>query len=118
MKKNVLIIDDDAGILEATSIILEMEGYEVSTSLDGEIINSLPKNLPDVILIDYLLSGTDGCELTKKLKLKNATKSIPIVMMSAHPSARILAEKAGINEFIPKPFDMNILLEVVKRCIN
>ncbi|HLL60894.1 MAG TPA: response regulator [Candidatus Nitrosocosmicus sp.] len=118
MNKKVLVIDDDEGILEATQLMLEVSGYDVETSVNGDVLKKMKMNKPDLILLDYFLSGTDGCQIAKKLKSKEETKNIPIIMISAHPNAKQDMEDVDINGFIPKPFDMYTLLDQIKANIN
>jgi DNA-binding response OmpR family regulator len=117
MSKKVLIVDDDEGILDALSVIVEIAGYEVLTCQDGETVEKLledQQELPDLILLDMLLSGRDGRILCKQLKKLDKTKHIPIIMLSAHPKAEIGIEECGADAFISKPFKMNDLLEKVE----
>jgi len=71
--------------------------------------------LPDLILLDVLLSGKDGREIVKQLKSQEETKSIPIIMFSAHPSAEKTAREAGADDFVAKPFHIDFLLAVVAK---
>lgn len=115
MNKKVFIIDDDNAILEAIKIALEMEGYETEVETTGdEIIQKIKKCSPNIILLDILLSGKDGREITKELKSDPITRLVPIVMMSAHPSAKETVAKAGADAFLAKPFDIDQLLDIVK----
>jgi DNA-binding response OmpR family regulator len=66
--------------------------------------------LPDLILIDVLLSGKDGREIVKSLKSQQETKQIPTIMFSAHPSAEETMQQAGADDFLEKPFDIDVLL--------
>ena len=114
--KKIIVVDDDEGILEAFQILLESEGYDVQTSSDGDILAKLEDdNLPDLIILDVLLSGKDGREICKLLKDNPKTKSIPVLMVSAHPNVTESAKASGANEYIPKPFDMDELLSKVKK---
>lgn len=115
MKKRILVIDDDQGILEAFEAILESEGYDVVILSDTERVESLVKTYrPDLILLDILLSGADGRDICKKLKSKPRLKNIPIIMISAHPSASKTIQSVGADDFVEKPFEMDILLKKVK----
>src|SRR6266498_5485492 len=106
----ILVIDDDEGILEAFELVLTSVGYEVETSTqNGDYLNQKLKNVPDLIILDVLLSGTNGKDVCKKLKSQEHTRHIPIIMVSAHPDARKTALESGADDFIPKPFDMNEL---------
>ncbi len=116
MKKRILIVDDDEGILTALQILLESEGYEVilCPECDHFVIKTM-KAMPDVILIDLLLSGQDGADIVKNIKQEPQLKKIPIIMMSAHPSAEDRALKAGVTEFVAKPFETAQLLATIKK---
>ncbi|KKQ94423.1 MAG: hypothetical protein A3C27_00905 [Candidatus Levybacteria bacterium RIFCSPHIGHO2_02_FULL_39_36] len=113
--KKILVVDDDSAILEVIKVILEDNNYHVKTSEDGNIKNTVVRFKPDLILLDLLLSGEDGRDVAKRLKSSSKTSAIPIVMLSAHPSAIKAAHESGVNDFISKPFDMDYLLEVVAR---
>ena len=119
LRRRVLVVDDDEGILEAFELMLTSAGYEVETSTkNGDYFEQKLKNTPDLIILDVLLSGTNGKDICKKLKSQEHTKHIPIIMISAHPDAREIALEAGADDFIPKPFDMTDLLEKVKKYIS
>jgi DNA-binding response OmpR family regulator len=118
MKKNVLIIEDDTSILDAIKMALEFEGYSVTLAERGEYAHDLMNgkaSLPDVVLLDVLLSGMDGRLICKSLKQHKRTKHVPIIMMSAHPGAETSVIEAGANRFLPKPFEIDDLLEAVKQ---
>ncbi len=85
----VLVVDDDEGILDAVSLILEEEGFVVETTVKGEeTLAKVSSFNPDVILLDVLMSGNDGRHICKKLKHTDALKKIPVIMTSAHPTAK------------------------------
>lgn len=112
MKKRVLVVDDDADILEALTVILEESGFEVTSTLHGEeIFKIIPRFKPNVVLLDLLLSGLDARDLTRELKSKN--KVLPVIIMSAHPTSGESALESGAEAFISKPFEMDELIEVV-----
>ena len=118
MRKRILIADDDPGIRDIFKIIFERYGYEIDLKEDA---TDLLKNnffLPDVFLIDKLLSGADGLDICRVLKNSPLTMDIPVIMVSASPDIAIQSIKAGADDFIEKPFDLNHLLEVVERNIN
>jgi DNA-binding response OmpR family regulator len=119
MKKKVLVIDDDYDILEPLSILLEIDNYEVETTPKGEeTIHKVNDFKPDVILLDMLLSGSDGRQIARALKSNVKTKDIAIIMMSAHPSASEDAKLCGADDFIAKPFESEDLLTLVKSYIS
>lgn len=115
-KKKVLIVDDDAGILDAISLILEDAGYTILSISDGNIIfKKLEKFKPDMILLDVLLSGNDGRIICRELKDNPKTKNIPIIMISAHPTAKLTIKEYGANGFLAKPFEAVELLTTVAK---
>lgn len=116
MKKRVLVIDDDENILEPLELILVDEGYDVLTSTKGEeTYGKVETFMPDVILLDILMSGSDGRIICQELKKRESTKHIPIVMMSAHPSAKFDAANSGADDFIAKPFEADTLLDLLSK---
>lgn len=114
MKKKILVVDDDPDILEAVGMLLELEGFSVTTSTKGEDAEKLKDNYPDLILLDVLLSGKDGRVIAKRLKQQTRTREIPIVMMSAHPTAHTTIKDYLADDFIPKPFEIDHLLGKIK----
>lgn len=116
--KKILLVDDDSDILEVVKLILEGSGYQVMTSNDGNIIGIIENDMPDLILLDMLLCGEDGRDITRKIRKNGKTKNARIVMMSAYPNANKLALDAGANDFIQKPFQIEHLLAIVARHIR
>jgi two-component system, OmpR family, phosphate regulon response regulator PhoB len=116
----ILVVDDDSDILDAMRFVLEDAGYIVKTTPTGEDVEErlTAINLPDLIILDVLLSGRDGREICRKLKLNTKTKHIPIIMISAHPAIKKSVLEAGADAFIPKPFDITHLLQKVKELIE
>lgn len=114
--RRILVVDDDEGILDAFSAMLETLGYSVIPLSDAEnIVEISRKKLPDLILLDILLSGSDGREICKLLKKNKDTKNIPVVLVSAHPGADKSGKAAGADGFLKKPFEMKELLNIVRK---
>jgi len=116
--KKVLVADDDPAILDVMRMMLEFEGYEVTTTPNGATILQMDSGLPDLLLLDIWMSGTDGRELCRKLKLNEKTKNIPIVLVSASKDVEHSAREAGADDFIAKPFEMNELLQKIEKNIS
>lgn len=113
--KKILVIDDDESILEAVGILLESEGYEVMKVVDASnAIKKVEEFRPDLILLDYLISGEVGTDITEKIRSTKDYCDIPVVLMSAHPKAHMSASKCGANCFIAKPFDIDELIKIVE----
>jgi DNA-binding response OmpR family regulator len=116
--KRVLIVDDDSAILEAMQMMLEMEGYEVMITLNGEELDKYFNKKPDLILLDIWMSGIDGRDICKNLKATPATRNIPVIMISASREVEQSAKESGADDFIAKPFQMNELLSVISAHIK
>lgn len=110
-------MDDDRDILEVLQFILEDSGYEVDTLSDGtQLFDKIKQQIPDLILLDIMLGNMDGRDLCKNVKLQNDTHSIPVIMISAsHNVSDVLKQECAPDDFIAKPFDINILLNKIKR---
>lgn len=117
--KKVLIIDDDPDILEAVKLMFFSFGYDTSGVQNGEeAYHTALQYQPDLIILDYLLSGMYGTDVCKELKADLKTRDIPIIMFSAHPDA---IEAIGICKargFISKPFDVTDMMEKVQSVIG
>lgn len=118
MRKKIYIADNDRSILEALKIILDNAGYDTETTLnENKLLNYIPANL-DLILLDVQVSNARGLVVCKHLKSLDATRSIPIIMISAVPEFVKLVEEAGANDFLEKPFNIDELLTIVKKHIG
>ena len=115
----ILVIDDDPDVRKVMGVMLKKEGYEVKTaSRREEALEILENEKPSLILLDVLLSGSDGRELCREIKTNEATRDIPIIMLSGHPGASQQFESYGANDFIAKPFQTESLLEKLSRQIS
>jgi DNA-binding response OmpR family regulator len=113
--KKILLIDDDPDVITVLQILLKKKGYEVATaSREEEAYQQVELFKPNLIVLDVLLSGVDGRTICKKLKNTDASKHIPIIMFSAHPGAQKNMEDFGADDFIPKPFESNKILERIE----
>jgi DNA-binding response OmpR family regulator len=112
IKKNrILIIDDDPDIRSLMDIALKREGYVVETaSRKEEVMEKLEQFQPSVVLLDVLLSGSDGRTICKEIKESDQSKNITVIMVSAHPGAADNISSYGADDFIAKPFNVNTLL--------
>lgn len=117
MKKKIFIADDDRTVLDVLKMILDKAGYKTETTLSGKtLLNNIPYD-SDLILLDVRMSGTDGLVICKHLKSLDATRDIPIIMISAVPELGTLAANAGADDFLEKPFNMSELLQIVRKYI-
>ncbi len=115
---HILIIDDNEDILFMLKAMLEMKGYLITPKDSPENIELfIEKSLPDLILMDMLLSGADGREVCRNIKMNQAIAHIPIIMISALPDANISCVEAGTDYFLGKPFEMIDLFDTVEKAL-
>jgi CheY-like chemotaxis protein len=116
-QKRITVADDDPGILDAVGMMLEMEGYEVNSTLNGNTVLTQDE-IPDVYILDIWMSGSDGRDLCKQLKSNEKTKNIPVILISASNDLKRSAETAGADDFLAKPFEINALLEKIEKALS
>lgn len=109
-----MIADDDPGIVDAVEMLLEFEGYKVSSTVNGATVLDMTEELPDLLLLDIWMSGEDGRDICKKLKSIPLTKNIPVIMISASRDIKESAMAAGADDFLAKPFEMDELLRKIE----
>jgi len=116
MNKRILILDDDQDILDIVSYLLTEGGYEVQTLASGEqIASAIHQFNPDLVLMDVMLADMDGRLICRDLKADASTHHIPVILISGtHDLAASLHQQGAPNDFIPKPFDIELLLQKVK----
>lgn len=122
MAKKILVIEDDKDIREAITLMLQNNGYDVTSSEGAKILKSLPEINPDLILLDNWLtewrSDANGQEISKQLKTDPATQHIKIIIFSAVNNVKQIAEAGLADGYIQKPFDIDHLLNVVGNMLS
>jgi CheY-like chemotaxis protein len=117
-KKKIMVVDDDAGIVQALRLILEDEGYAVTAIMDGQTVRDMEGDVPDLLLLDIWMSGVDGRDICRHLKSRDRTRNMPIIICSANRDTQNIAKEAGADEFLTKPFDIDDLLGKVAAFIG
>jgi CheY-like chemotaxis protein len=121
-----MVVDDSPTIRDLISINLELEGYDVTTAGDAqECLDHLARvaagavDPPQLLMLDVVMPGLDGVELTARLKATPSTAHLPILIVSASAQRRDfeLARGAGADGYLTKPFDPDTLLAEVRRLI-
>jgi len=112
--QHVLLIEDEPNIAEAISFILSRDGLRVSHAGEGELgLAMLARDRPDLVILDHMLPGLSGLEILTRLRADPATQDLPVMMLTARGRDRAMAEEAGANRFMTKPFsNAEILAEV------
>lgn len=109
----VLVADDDPDILMLISLTLERDGYEVVVARDGfKALEAAVERIPHLVVLDLMMPGIDGCEVTRRLRADKTTKDIPIVIVTAfaEESQAAKALAAGADAYVKKPFSPRELL--------
>jgi CheY-like chemotaxis protein len=118
--KTLLIIDDEADLIEALTTFLEPEGYRVLPAINGkaalEIIQGAER-VPDLILLDLMMPEVSGFDVLRALRKKRAYRQIPVLLMSATYAPIESAELKGIP-FIRKPFDLSDLIAMLSELLK
>jgi CheY-like chemotaxis protein len=116
-EQKVLVADDEQAITELVAFALEMEGYIVIQAPDGpEALRLVMEEHPDLAMVDVMMPGLDGREVSRRIKADPSTSDIPVLLFSAAPNPDLTEARA--DGFMPKPFDVSKLVETVKRYIK
>lgn len=114
----ILIVDDDEAVASTLSLLLEMEGYQVSTAADGKRgLEQAQATRPDLLITDYRMPGMDGIELIRAVRGQAELKELPIILMSATLPQEI-AQDAEPDERLKKPFGIEEVLAAVARLLG
>src|SRR5437762_9532574 len=117
MPKKILVVDDDAELVELIGFNLKKAGYAIGTAFNGvEALKKARSILPDLILLDLMLPELDGFAVCEILRRDAATASIPIIMLTALSSelGRLAGLGSGANDYVSKPFSPRLLLTRVE----
>ncbi len=116
MKKKVVLIQDNDHILDIMDKVLEEEGFEVTASLTTEPLEKIDKIDPDVVVVDeHIGGGKMGTEVIKDLKEDPATEELPAVLTSTSMDLPKKADQCKADDYIQKPFDLDHMVDVVKK---
>ena len=118
MAPTVMVVDDDADILDMTRLVLEGGGYRVLQARGGqEALRGLEEAAPDLILLDINRPGMDGWQVLRILKVDEKTTGIPVAMFSIKMEMRdkLHGMQEGAFDYIAKPFSCEELLSRVRR---
>ncbi len=118
MGNKVLIIDDDEKLRKLLKEYLEGNGFKVLTLADGcDVMKTLQKELPEMVILDIMLPGKDGLEVLKEIRMGG---SIPVIMLTAKgdQTDRIVGLELGADDYLPKPFNPRELLARMKAVLR
>jgi len=122
MSQKILIVEDDSFLQGLASSKLSKDGFEVTTASDGdEAISILTKMVPDIILLDLVLPGTDGFGVLKKIRVTETIKTTPVIIFSnlAQDEDIKKAKELGANDFMIKSnFTLDELVEKIRETLK
>jgi DNA-binding response OmpR family regulator len=110
MSQRLLVVDDDRSIREIVQMSLEEEGYIVDTAMDAEeALETIRRNAPDLLILDVMLPGMTGFDLTREIR---KTSSLPIILLTAKTDTidKVLGLESGADDYVEKPFEMRELV--------
>lgn len=119
--KRVLIVDDEPDIVELIEFNLNLENIECIKAYDGEQgLSKAKEEHPDLIVLDIMLPKINGYKIARLLKFDESYKHIPIIMLTARTqqSDVALGKETGADEYIPKPFSMDVLIGIIKKYLG
>lgn len=121
MHPKVLVVEDEDALSELLRYNLEAEGYEVEVVGRGDDAElRLRETVPDLVLLDWMLPGVSGIELCRRLRLREETSDLPIIMLTARSeeSERVRGLSTGADDFVVKPFSVPELMARVKAMLR
>ena len=121
MAANIFIVEDEKPIITLLQYNLEKEGYKVNFSETGEeAIQSIKKNSPDLVILDWMLPDFSGIEVCKQIKKINKLKNIPVLMLTAKSEEedKVRGFESGVDDYVTKPFSYKEILLRVKSLLK
>lgn len=119
--KNILIVEDEAAIREMVGFAMRRAGYELLEAANGrEAQMHIAEQLPDVILMDWMLPDISGIELVRQLKRDKLTKDIPVIVLTARTTEddKIHGLDSGADDYVTKPFSPKELMARVRAVLR
>ncbi len=120
-KKKILILDDKKETTDFIELLLEMEQFEVrSLNNPIELVPILKKEQFDLLLLDIMMPGLDGWQVTRLIKSEKEHKKMPIIILSCltDKKSKFIAKKFGVDDFVEKPFSPEVLVSKIKKLLG
>jgi DNA-binding response OmpR family regulator len=119
MSEKILVADDELEIRNLLEHFLKGQGYEVVLASDGsQALKLAAEENPQIIILDIKMPGLDGLEVCKRLKEKEQTKLIPVIVITGFEDNKMEALNMGADDFVNKPFDMAEISSRVKSALR
>jgi len=117
----ILVVEDEAAQREVIAYNLRKEGYDVRTARDGDEAElELAEEVPDLILLDWMMPGASGLELARRIRKRSSTREVPVIMLTARGDEEdvIRALDVGADDYINKPYSVSELLARVRSILR
>ena len=117
IQTQVLVVDDEMAIRDMIAFALDRAGMQVQVAADArEALDSITRQRPDIILMDWMMPGVSGIELTRRLRREPFTQDIPIIMLTARVTEddKVAGLEAGTDDYVIKPFSPRELLARIR----
>ena len=116
----ILVVDDEKDVVELLTFLLQKDGFNVVTASNGkEALDLVPKETPDLILLDVMMPEMDGYTVQTQLMENPKTKEIPIIILTAKGQLKdVFAMSSNVKAYIEKPFDPKTLRAKIQEAIT
>ncbi len=121
MARKILVVDDEAVLVETIAYNLEQAGYQVLTAADGgSALEAARRETPDLVILDLMLPEMDGLEVCRQLRREHNTATIPIMMLTAKGDEidKVVGLEVGADDYVTKPFGRRELLARVRALLR
>ncbi len=121
MARKILVVDDEAVLVETIAYNLEQAGYQVITAADGgSALEAARRETPDLVILDIMLPEMDGLEVCRQLRREHTTATIPIMMLTAKGDEidKVVGLEVGADDYVTKPFGRRELLARVRALLR
>ena len=121
MTPNILVVEDEDSLATLLQYNLQKEGYDIAVAGDGEeALLLVDERLPDLIVLDWMLPKVSGIEVCRRLRQRNETRNVPIIMLTARgeESDRVRGLDTGADDYLVKPFSMSELTARIRAVLR
>jgi DNA-binding response OmpR family regulator len=118
VSRTVLIVEDEANLAELLTDMLHSHGYEVVLTTASRAATLVDELAPHAVVLDYLMPGMNGAEVVTEVRRQVGARMPPVVMVSGLSNVADLANRAGADAYLRKPFDVDVFLGVIDRLVD
>lgn len=115
--KRIVLVEDDEPIRDIFNIVFAESNYDLVNLENGARIINNEIDAPDLFILDKQISGTNGLDVCRFIKSSEKFKNVPVIMLSANPDIATLANDAGADDAISKPFSLKTLRETIAKYV-